>query len=64
MCIRDRFYDSIDKYPTLVPYPAPAKYSTFESTVLRHLQLIFAGENPVGDGLKSLQSELESIVTC
>jgi multiple sugar transport system substrate-binding protein len=60
----DLFYDSIDKYPTLVPYPAPAKYSAFESTVLRHLQLIFAGESPVSDGLKAMQSDLESIVTC
>ncbi|MBO3749618.1 sugar ABC transporter substrate-binding protein [Streptosporangiaceae bacterium NEAU-GS5] len=60
----DLFYDSIDKYPTLVPYPAPAKYSTFESTVLRYLQKIFAGESSVADGLKGMQSELTSIVTC
>ncbi|MFC6081263.1 ABC transporter substrate-binding protein [Sphaerisporangium aureirubrum] len=60
----DLFYNSIDKYPTLVPYPAPAKYSTFESTVLRHLQQIFASETSVPDGLKSLQSELSGIVTC
>ncbi|MEO3854735.1 sugar ABC transporter substrate-binding protein [Acrocarpospora sp. B8E8] len=60
----DLYYNSIDKYPTLVPYPAPAKYSTFESTVLRHLQQIFAAETPVSDGLKSLQSELSGIVTC
>jgi ABC-type glycerol-3-phosphate transport system substrate-binding protein len=60
----DLFYDSIDKYPTLVPYPAPAKYSEFESTVLRYLQLIFAGETSVADGLKKMQGELTSIVTC
>jgi multiple sugar transport system substrate-binding protein len=60
----DLFYNSIDKYPTLVPYPAPAKYSAFESTVLRNLQLIFAGEKSVPDGLKSMQSDLGSIVTC
>ncbi|GIH21781.1 hypothetical protein Aph01nite_00910 [Acrocarpospora phusangensis] len=60
----DLYYNSIDKYPTLVPYPAPAKYSTFESTVLRHLQQIFAAETSVPDGLKSLQSELSGIVTC
>ncbi|GIM89656.1 ABC transporter substrate-binding protein [Paractinoplanes toevensis] len=60
----DLYYDSIDKYPTLVPYPAPAKYSAFESTVLRHLQLIFAGEKSVSDGLKDMQAELSSIVTC
>ncbi|GGM83122.1 ABC transporter substrate-binding protein [Dactylosporangium sucinum] len=60
----DLYYDSIDKYPTLVPYPAPAKYSAFESTVLRHLQLIFAGEAPVSDGLKNMQNELNSIVSC
>ena len=60
----DLFYDSIDKNPTLVPYPAPAKYSEFESTVLRYLQLIFAGETSVPDGLKKMQGELSSIVTC
>ncbi|MCO8271705.1 sugar ABC transporter substrate-binding protein [Actinoplanes sp. TRM 88003] len=60
----DLYYDSIDKFPTLVPYPAPAKYSAFESTVLRHLQLIFAGETSVADGLKAMQGELSSIVTC
>ncbi len=60
----DLFYDSIDKYPTLVPYPAPAKYSEFESTVLRYLQLIFAGETSVSDGLKKMQGELSGIVTC
>jgi multiple sugar transport system substrate-binding protein len=60
----DLFYNSIDKYPTLTPYPAPAKYSEFESTVLRYLQLIFAGETSVSDGLKKLQGELTSIVTC
>lgn len=60
----DLYYDSIDKFPTLVPYPAPAKYSAFESTVLRHLQLIFAGEASVADGLKTMQGELSSIVTC
>ncbi|MFF5289953.1 ABC transporter substrate-binding protein [Paractinoplanes globisporus] len=60
----DLFYNSIDNYPTLVPYPAPAKYSAFESTVLRHLQLIFAGEKSVSDGLKDMQAELSTIVTC
>ena len=60
----DLFYNSIDKYPTLTPYPAPAKYSAFESTVLRHLQLIFAGEASVSDGLKNMQSDLSSIITC
>ena len=60
----DLFYNSIDKYPTLVPYPAPPKYSEFESTTLRNLQLIFAGETSVSDGLKKMQSELSSIVSC
>ncbi len=60
----DLFYASIDEHDTLVPYPAPAKYSEFESTVLRNLQLIFAGETPIADGLTSLQSELDAIVTC
>jgi multiple sugar transport system substrate-binding protein len=60
----DLFYSSIDDYDTLVPYPAPAKYSEFEATVLRHLQLIFAGEISVEDGLAALQEELGPIVTC
>ncbi|BDI22103.1 sugar ABC transporter substrate-binding protein [Herbiconiux sp. L3-i23] len=60
----DLYYASIDDHETLVPYPAPAKYSEFESTVLRFLQLIFAGETPVADGLADLQTELETIVTC
>lgn len=60
----DLFYASIDDYDTLVPYPAPAKYSEFESTVLRTLQLIFAGETSVDDGLAALQTELEPIVAC
>lgn len=60
----DLYYDSIDEHPTLVPFPAPPKYSEFESTVLRHLQLIFAGERPVADGLQDMQGELESIVSC
>lgn len=58
------YYDSIDKHPTLVPYPAPAKYSTFEATVLRHLQLIFGGEATVDAGLKNLQNELTGVVSC
>jgi multiple sugar transport system substrate-binding protein len=60
----DLYYNSIDKYDTLVPYPAPPKYSEFESTVLRHLQLIFAGEKSVADGLKDMQGELGNIVKC
>ena len=54
------FYGSVDDYPTLTPFPAPAKYSEYESTVLRNLQLIFAGEVPVQEGLDTLQQELTS----
>jgi ABC-type glycerol-3-phosphate transport system substrate-binding protein len=60
----DLFYNSIDKYPTLVPYPAPAKYSDFESTVLRHLQLIFGGTDSVSKGLSDMETDLQPIVTC
>lgn len=60
----DLFYGSIDDYPTLVPYPAPAKYSDFESTVLRNLQLIFSGDTTVDAGLATMQTELEPIVSC
>jgi len=56
------FYGSVDDYPTLTPFPAPAKYSEYESTVLRNLQLIFAGEVPVQEGLDTLQSELTSVM--
>lgn len=58
------FYDSIDKHPQLVPYPAPAKYSEYESTVLRYTQLIFGGEDSVKDGLAAMQKALEPIVSC
>lgn len=60
----DLFYSSIDDHPTLVPYPAPAKYSEFESTVLRNLQLIFSGDTSVDAGLAKMQSDLEPIVKC
>jgi hypothetical protein len=46
----------------LAPFPAPAKYSEYESTVLRHLQLIFAGETTVEDGLAALQEDLSAII--
>jgi ABC-type glycerol-3-phosphate transport system substrate-binding protein len=60
----DLFYSSIDDYDTLVPYPAPTNYSEYEATVLRNLQLIFAGEVGVDEGLATMQGELEPIVTC
>ena len=54
------FYDSVDNYPALTPFPAPAKYSEDEATVLRHLQLIFGGETSVQAGLDALQQELST----
>lgn len=56
------FYGSVDDYPTLTPFPAPARYSEYESTVLRNLQLIFAGEVPVQEGLDTLQQELTAVM--
>jgi multiple sugar transport system substrate-binding protein len=56
------FYGSIDDHPALTPFPAPAKYSEYEATVLRNLQLIFAGEVSVEDGLATLQEELSAII--
>lgn len=58
------YYGSIDDHPGLVPFPAPQKYSEYESAVLRHLQLIFAGETSVADGLAAMQADLDSVVTC
>jgi multiple sugar transport system substrate-binding protein len=58
----DLFYGSVDDHPALTPFPAPAKYSEYEATVLRHLQLIFAGETPVDQGLAALQQELTTII--
>lgn len=58
----DLFYGSVDDHPTLTPFPAPAKYSEYEATVLRHLQLIFAGETSVTDGLNAMQEELTTII--
>jgi len=56
------FYDSVDNYPALTPFPAPAKYSEYESTVLRELGLIFGGEVPVTDGLNQLQQDLTAVI--
>jgi multiple sugar transport system substrate-binding protein len=56
------FYDSVDDHPALTPFPAPAKYSEYEATVLRNLQLIFAGETPIDQGLAALQQELTTII--
>ena len=58
------FYDSVDDYPALTPFPAPVKYSEYESTVLRYTQLIFGGESTVEEGLAGLQSDLSAIVSC
>ena len=58
------FYDSVDKYPALTPFPAPAKYSEYESTVLRYTQLIFGGDDSVKDGLAGMQKDLSAIVSC
>ncbi|CAN5434262.1 hypothetical protein BH10ACT7_BH10ACT7_32170 [soil metagenome] len=58
------FYESVDDFPALTPFPAPAKYSEYESTVLRHTQLIFGGEVSVEEGLANLQTDLSAIVTC
>lgn len=57
------FYGSVDDYPALTPFPAPAKYSEYESTVLRYLQLIFAQEVSVDDGLAQLQTDLSAVIT-
>lgn len=58
------YYDSIDKYPSLTPFPAPAKYSEYESTVLRYTQLIFGGDETVANGLARMQQDLSAIVKC
>lgn len=58
------YYDSVDKFDSLTPFPAPAKYSEYESTVLRYTQLIFGGESSVSDGLAGMQEDLSSIVSC
>jgi multiple sugar transport system substrate-binding protein len=56
------FYDSVDKSPALTPFPAPAKYSEYEATVLRQLGLIFDGEVSVQDGLNQLQDDLTAVI--
>lgn len=57
------FYGSVDDYPALSPFPAPARYSEYEATVLRFVQLIFAGEVTVEDGLDQLQAELTTLIS-
>ncbi len=58
------YYDSVDKYPSLTPFPAPEKYSQFESAVLADTQLIFGGNDTVKQGLAQMQKDLEPIVSC
>lgn len=58
------YYDSVDKYPALTPFPAPAKYSQFETAVLADTKLIFGGNDTVQQGLAQMQKDLEPIVTC
>jgi multiple sugar transport system substrate-binding protein len=58
------YYDSIDKYTVLAPFPGPANYSQFEATVLRHTQLIFGGQESVQTGLANMQKDLAAIVSC
>jgi multiple sugar transport system substrate-binding protein len=56
------FYGSVDDHPALTPFPAPAKYSEYEATVLRYLQLIFGGEVSVEDGLAQMQTDLTTVI--
>jgi ABC-type glycerol-3-phosphate transport system substrate-binding protein len=58
------YYDSVDKFPALTPFPAPAQYSKFESAVLADTQLIFGGNDTVKEGLAKMQKDLEPIVKC
>jgi len=60
----DLFYASVDEFASLTPFPAPAKYSEYEATVLRWTQLIFGGETTVAEGLSGLQDDLSAIVAC
>lgn len=58
------YYDSIDNYKSLTPFPAPAKYTQFETAVLQDTGLIFGGNDTVKQGLDQMQSDLGSIVSC
>jgi len=58
------FAESLEDYPTIPWFPAPAKYSDYEATTLRALQLIFADEVSVEQGLADAQVALETVVTC
>jgi multiple sugar transport system substrate-binding protein len=58
------YYGSIDNYKALTPFPAPAKYTQFESAILQDTQLIFGGNDTVSQGLSQMQKDLEPIVSC
>jgi multiple sugar transport system substrate-binding protein len=58
------YYDAVDNYKTLTPFPAPAQYTQFESAVLQDTQLIFGGNDTVQQGLDQLQKDLGPIVSC
>jgi multiple sugar transport system substrate-binding protein len=58
------YYDAVDKYKVLTPFPAPAKYTQFAAAVIQDTQLIFGGNDTVKQGLDQMQKDLEPIVTC
>ncbi len=58
------YYDAVDNYKVLTPFPAPAKYTQFETAVVQDTQLIFGGDDTVKQGLDQMQKDLEPIVSC
>lgn len=55
---------SFTENPTIPWFPNPTQYSDYEAATLRSLQLIFAGETGVQEGLDAAQEELSTIVMC
>ncbi|HEX4444169.1 MAG TPA: sugar ABC transporter substrate-binding protein [Galbitalea sp.] len=58
------YYDAVDNYKVLTPFPGPARYTQFAAAVLQDTQLIFGGDDTVKQGLDQMQKDLEPIVTC
>lgn len=58
------YYDAVDNYKVLTPFPGPARYTQFAAAVLQDTQLIFGGDDTVAQGLDQMQKDLAAIVTC
>jgi multiple sugar transport system substrate-binding protein len=55
------FYDTLDKYPSTVPIPAPTKYHEISTTFLKYTSLAMTGQQTAQAALDGMQKELEPL---